>query len=124
MVINAVAALGLAPIVGWLAPAIATTLAGWAMVVLLMRGARDMGDVARFEARFHTRLWRICLAALLMGAALWGGAELLEPYLFTAGWRYLALAGLVVFGIILFFAIAQVIGAVKLSDFKRTLARR
>ena len=123
MVLNAAAAIGLAPLFGWLAPAIATTAAGWAMVGLLMRGGRQFGDVARFDARFRSRIWRICLAAGVMGAALWAAARVLEPALNTGGLRYLALAGLVSFGIVVYFATAQAIGAVKLSDFARNLRR-
>ncbi|MEL6646446.1 MAG: murein biosynthesis integral membrane protein MurJ, partial [Pseudomonadota bacterium] len=43
MVINAVLAVGLAGFIGWIASAIATTAAAWAMVWLLARGARPMG---------------------------------------------------------------------------------
>lgn len=124
MVLNAVAAIGLSPVFGWLAPAIATTAAGWAMVALLMRGGRQFGDVARFDARFRTRIWRICLAAAVMGGALWAAARALEPALNTGGLRYLALAGLVGLGIVVYFATAQVIGAVKLAEFGRALRRK
>ncbi len=123
MGINAAAAIGLAPVLGWLAPAVATTLAGWGMVVLLARGGRRFGDVARFDARFHTRIWRICLAAAVMGGALWAAAAGLETALNTGGLRYLALAGLVGVGIVIYFAIAHVIGAVRLSEFRRALRR-
>ena len=40
MVINAAIAIGLAPLVGWIAPALATTVAGWAMLGLLYWGLR------------------------------------------------------------------------------------
>ncbi len=121
MVVNAVAALGLAPLMGWTAPALATTLAGWVMVVQLMRGARPLGDVARFDARFWSRLWRICLVSAVMGAVLWLGALALEEPLRTAYWRYPALALLVVAGIVVYFGLGQIIGAVKLSEFRRPL---
>ena len=123
MAINAVAAIGLAQFLGWFAPAIATTLAGWAMVALLVRGSRDMGEVARFDARFHRRIRRICIASALMGALLWGAAQIMETALHTAGLRYLALAGLVLFGIVVYFGAGQMIGAFKLSEFRRNLRR-
>ncbi len=124
MVMNAVLAIGLTPWLGWLAPALATTLAGWTMVVLLSVGARGFGDVAQFDARFRARIWRICLAALLMGVVLWVTAYLLGPALTAPGWRYLALGGLVVLGIVVFFTIAQLIGAVRLSEFRQAAKRR
>ena len=123
MVVNAAAAIGLAPVLGWVAPAVAATLAGWAMVVLLVRGGRQFGDVARFDVRFRARIWRICLAAAIMGAVLWAAAAALEPALNTGGLRYLALAGLVGLGIVVYFATAHVIGAVRLSEFRRALRR-
>ena len=124
MAINAVAAIGLAPVLGWLAPAVATTAAGWAMVLLLARGGRQFGDVARFDSRFHGRIWRICLAAGIMGAVLWAAADGLAQALTTGGLRYLALAGLVGLGIVVYFAIAHFIGAVRLSEFRRALRRK
>lgn len=123
MAVNAVAAIGLTPWIGWLAPAVATTLAGWAMVALLVRGARPMGEVARFDDRFFARIWRICGAALVMGAALWLGAQMLGPMLATAGWRYLALALLVGIGAVVFFGTGQLIGAFRLAEFSRALRR-
>ena len=124
MVLNAAIALGLAPVIGWIAPAIATTLAGWAMVALLAIGARKMGSVAQFDARFHSRIWRIIVASLLMGVILWfTSAILLGPFLGMAGWRYLALLVLVSTGILSYFGLGQVLGAFRLSDFRGALRR-
>ncbi|GHG88546.1 murein biosynthesis integral membrane protein MurJ [Pseudodonghicola xiamenensis] len=124
MVLNAAAAIGLAPVFGWIAPAIATTAAGWAMVILLAIGGRRFGDVARFDDRFRARIWRICLAAGVMGAALWAAARLLADALQTGGLRYLALAGLIGLGIVVYFGTAQVIGGVRLAEFAGALRRR
>ncbi len=71
MVVNAALAIGLAPLIGYIAAAIGTTLAGWAMVVLLCAGRGSMGDAARFDARFWRRLWRIVLAASRWGRSCW-----------------------------------------------------
>ncbi len=124
MGVNVALAIGLIPWLGWLAPAVATTLAGWAMVALLFNGTRPFGDVARFDARFRSRIWRICVAAAVMGGALWGGQRILAPALNTGGWRYLALAALVVTGIVVYFGVAQLIGAVRLSEFRQAAKRR
>ena len=123
MVINAVVAVGLVPWLGWLAPAIATTLAGWAMVAMLMIGARAMGDVTRFDARFYDRLWRIVVAAGLMGGVLWATNLFLHSSLQTPGLRYGALALLVGAGIVSFFAAAHVLGALRLSELRALLRR-
>ncbi len=119
MVINAALAVGLIPFLGWLAPAWATTIAAWAMAALLARGTKPFGDTASFDTRFRSRIWRICVAALIMGAVLYGLAQLLDQALNMPGWRYLALTGLVITGIAIFFIVGQLIGATKLSDFRR-----
>jgi putative peptidoglycan lipid II flippase len=46
MVVNAVAAIGFALLLGFIGAAIGTTLAAWTMVWLLLRGRRSMGEVA------------------------------------------------------------------------------
>ncbi|MDW4499000.1 murein biosynthesis integral membrane protein MurJ [Sulfitobacter sp. D35] len=123
MVVNAAIAIGLAPVLGWIAPALATTLAGWAMVALLAVGARRYGDVARFDARFHRRIWRIVAASAIMGAALWLGNLALGPALGIAWWRVLALALLIVIGIVTYFGAGQLIGAFRLAEFRSALRR-
>ncbi|MFD1509527.1 murein biosynthesis integral membrane protein MurJ [Lacimonas salitolerans] len=123
MVVNAVVAIGLSVWIGWIAAAIAATVAGWAQVALLYRGTRAMGEIARFDVRFRRRMWRIILASVLMGVVLWGMTLLLGPFLGTPGWRYLALAAMIAAGIASYLAIAQIIGALHLSDFRRALRR-
>ncbi|MFT7593818.1 MAG: putative peptidoglycan lipid II flippase [Paracoccaceae bacterium] len=123
MMLNVLLAVGLSPWLGWIAPAIATTLAGWAMAGLLLRGTRPFGDVARFDARFRARLWRICAASAMMGVVLWFAAQALNGPLNTGGIRYLALTALVALGIVTYFAIAQLIGAVRLSEFRQAMRR-
>jgi putative peptidoglycan lipid II flippase len=75
MIVNAVAAVGFAMLLGFIGAAIGTTLAAWTMVWLLLRGRKSMGEVATFDARFTRRLWRIVLASLLMGAGPWSGGK-------------------------------------------------
>lgn len=123
MAVNAVVAIGLSPFIGWVAPAIATTLAGWVMVALLAKGTRPMGYVARFDERLKKRLPRICVASAVMGAQLWVASVILGPWLGTAGWRYPALAILVASGIFTYFAVGHLIGAFRLSDFRRAARR-
>jgi putative peptidoglycan lipid II flippase len=123
MVVNAALAIGLAPVVGWIAPAIATTLAGWAMFACLAIGARRYGAASRFDARFHKRIWRILLASAAMGAVLWGANVLLQPVLGMDWWRLGALAVLVAIGSLSYFGIGQLIGAFRLSEFRSALRR-
>ena len=118
MVLNAAIAVGLMPLIGFAAAALATTLAGWIMVAQLWFGSRQMGDEARLDARSRSRLPRVVLASLGMGAVLLGGQIILGPMLGTDGWRYIGLGLLVSAGIASYFALGALIGAFKLSDFR------
>lgn len=124
MVVNAALAIGLAPYLGWIAPAIATTTAGWAMVFLLMIGGRRMGEVARFDDRFRKRVIRICIASLAMGGLLWVALWALTPLLNAAGWRYPALVILIMAGIVSYGLIGQAVGAFRLSEFASAFKRK
>ena len=86
LVVNAGLAIGLAiaissflPDFGFIAAAIATTTAGWVMTLLLWSGARRMGEEARFDRRFWSRVWRIGAASWLMGAVLKGTEIVIGP---------------------------------------------
>ncbi len=123
MIVNAVLAFGLYPIVGWIAPAIAASAAGWAMVALLAFGARDIGDEARFDDRFRRRAGRIVLASIGMGAVLFVAIQLFGWTLDVPGWRYLALLALIMVAAVSYFAFGHLLGAFRLSEFKTALRR-
>ena len=123
MVVNAGLAIGLAPFVGWLAPAIAATVAGWAMYALLAIGARGFGDAARVDDRFRSRIWRIIAASLVMGAALWFFNLQLSTLLAQPWWRGLGLIILLAIGAISYFGAGQLLGAFKLSEFRAAMRR-
>jgi putative peptidoglycan lipid II flippase len=124
MVLNAAIAVGLMPLIGFAAAALATTLAGWIMAAQLWIGSRKMGDEARLDDRFRARAPRIVLASALMGAVLWGAASLMGHILSSPGWRYAGLAGLIGLGIVTYFGTGTMIGAFRLSDFKRLRRQR
>lgn len=123
MVVNAALAFGLFPLVGWIAPAIAASTAGWAMVVLLAIGARRMGEEARFDDRFRARAGRIVLASVGMGAVLFAATHFYGWTLDIPGWRYLALLTLIVVAAVSYLCLGHFLGAFKLSEFKRALRR-
>ncbi|MEO1140379.1 MAG: murein biosynthesis integral membrane protein MurJ [Pseudomonadota bacterium] len=123
MVVNAAVAVGLSYAIGWIAAAIAATAAGWVMVWLLVAGARGYGEVARFDARFRRRIWRIVLASLVMGVVLWGLAVLMTPFFGIGGWRWLALLVLIGLGSACYFGVGQMMGAFRLSEFRSALRR-
>lgn len=123
MVVNAALAIGLKPTVGWIAPAIAASVAGWVMVALLAYGARGMGDVARFDDRFRQRIWRIVAASIVMGGVLFATVTTFDWAFTLPRWRYLALFGLILLGAASYFAAGQALGAFKLGEFKRAMRR-
>ncbi|KEJ89078.1 murein biosynthesis integral membrane protein MurJ [Sulfitobacter donghicola] len=123
MVINAGLAVGLAPLADWLAPAIAATVAGWAMYGLLALGARGFGEAARVDARFRNRIWRIVAASVLMGIALWFLNTQLTPLLSLPWWRGIGLLILLTIGAIVYFGSGQMLGAFKLAEFKAAMRR-
>lgn len=121
MIVNAGAALALAPVVGFVSAALGTTLAGWAMVVQLWWGTRHMGEAAAFDARLKDRLPRLAVASLLMGVALWVMAHALAAPLDAPRIRYAALAAMVAGGAAVFGLAAVLTGAVRLRDVRSSL---
>jgi putative peptidoglycan lipid II flippase len=118
MVTNIAIAVGLLPLIGFAAAAVATSLSAWIMVGQLWWGARNMGPEARFDDRILSRLPRILLACTAMVVVIWAGAMALQPWLQSHGWRYPALAGLIGFGIFIYFASGFVFGAFRLAELK------
>ncbi len=123
MVVNAGLAFGLYPIVGWIAPAIAASTAGWAMVALLAIGARRMGDEARFDDRFKQRIWRVVAASAGMGVVLFAAINLFGWTFEVPGWRYLALLVLIVTAAVAYFLLGHIFGAFRISEFRTALRR-
>lgn len=123
MVVNAVVAIGLAFAIGFIAAAIATTLAGWVMVWLLLRGRVGMGAETSFDDRFRHRLPRICGASAFMGLVLWAVAGVAQDAFAMDGIRYAALIALILVGGISYFGAGHAIGAFRIAEFKAALRR-
>lgn len=124
MVVNAGVALGLAPLIGFSAAALGTTLAGWIMSWQLWRGARAFGEAGALDDRLRRRLPRIAAASLVMGAVLWLAARGLGPALAMPGQRVAALAVLIAAGVASYAAAALALGAVSPSDLRASLRRQ
>ncbi|TMV76310.1 murein biosynthesis integral membrane protein MurJ, partial [Thioclava sp. BHET1] len=124
MIVNAGVAILLAPLIGYIAAALGTTIAGWAMVAQLWWGKAHMGQAAQFDARLKNRVPRLALASLLMGAVLWGLAHVLAGPLGQMQIRYVALAALVLAGMASFALAALATGGVRLSDLRSALSRQ
>jgi putative peptidoglycan lipid II flippase len=124
MVVNLVLAVALLPLIGFAAAAWATTISAWVMMAQLWWGARSMGIAAQFDTRLRHRAPRIIAAALIMGACLFGMAQLLDLPLATPIWRTGALVILMATGIISYFGFGNALGAFHLSDFTAAMRRK
>jgi len=124
MAVNAGIAVGLMPLIGFAAAALATTVAGWTMVWQLWAGSRAMGPEAAFDDRLRRRLPRILAACAVMGATLWGVAWGLEGPLAEPGWRYPALALLLAAGMASYAGSVLLFRAYRLSDLRAAMRRQ
>jgi putative peptidoglycan lipid II flippase len=124
MVVNAVLAVGLMPVIGFMAAAIATSAAAWTMVWQLWRGSRAMGDAARFDDRFRYRLPRIIAASIVMGLVLWGLSQVLAVPLATPGIRTAALGGMVLAAMVVYFGTVLLIGGMSWVELRSALRRQ
>lgn len=123
MGVNALVAIGLMPFMGFVAAALATSVAAWVMVWQLWRGARSMGRAAQLDAQMKARMWRIVLASVIMGGVLHGLHLVLSPFLVQSGLRYVALLAMVAGGAGAYFAVGHVTGAFNLADLRGALRR-
>ena len=124
LVVNALVAIGLAPFIGYIAAAVGTTLAGWAMLALLWVGSRDMGPAAQFDARFKARLWRIVAAALLMGVVTWGVQRGVIGWMDTSGGTFAALFAIMSAALASYAIAGFLFGAFRKSDLAEAFRRQ
>jgi putative peptidoglycan lipid II flippase len=117
MLVNAAIAIGLMPVIGFVAAALATSVSAWVMVWQLWRGSRTLGLAASFDARFRRRGPRILLASLGMGVVLWLMWHFVGPSFDIRGWRFLGLAALVGSGLISYGVLGLALGAFRPADF-------
>ena len=124
MVVNAALAIGLMPLIGFMAAAIATSAAAWVMVWQLWRGSRAMGDAARFDDRFRKRLPRMIAASALMGLVLWGLSVVLADALTTPGVRTAALGAMILAAMVVYFGTVLAIGGMSWVELRGALRRQ
>jgi putative peptidoglycan lipid II flippase len=96
-------------VIGYLAAALAATLAGWVNLWLLARGLRGLDHELKLDPRLSRSLPRMAVAALLMGALALGMAELATVHL--PGLRAATLAAIIVASILAYGLFATLFGA-------------
>jgi putative peptidoglycan lipid II flippase len=124
MVVNAALAVALLPLIGWLAAAVATTVSAWVMVWQLWRGSRAMGDAARLDDRFLTRVPRIVAASALMGLVLWALSVALAGPLATPGIRTAALGAMILAAMAVYFGTVLLIGGMSWAELRGAFRRQ
>ncbi|NNL17402.1 MAG: lipid II flippase MurJ, partial [Boseongicola sp.] len=124
MVVNAVLAIGLAPVIGYIAAAIGTTVAGWSMFALLWWKSRSMGTASQLDERSKVRVGRILLASAIMGAGLWTADWLITPDILAGTWQIVVFTFLVVFGMALYAIAGIAFGAFSLRDLTAIFRRQ
>lgn len=102
-----------------LATAIASTVNVWMLYRTLVKRGHFVAD-----AGLKRRVWRLALAALAMGGALWLGQGVITPYVHgTWTIRLAAMTALVTSGVVVYGTAAVVLGAFSRKDLTRLLRR-
>jgi len=120
-----VGSLALMPVFGHVGIAFAIAFSGWASAILLgVLIARRIGFALDGAAR--SRLPRIALSALLMGAAVEAARRGLLPWLAGEGnaIRALALAAVIAFGLAVYGVALHLLGVTKFTDIVLAVRRR
>ncbi|WP_066793376.1 murein biosynthesis integral membrane protein MurJ [Sphingomonas soli] len=124
VVVNIAANACLIPTVGHIGPPLATALSALINVAMLYHTLVKRGHFAA-DPQLRRRLPRLALAALLMGAAIFGLEHLVDPWLDGFLWqRYLALGALVSGGVAIYGVACFVTRAFLISDIKALIRKR
>ena len=125
VVVNVAASLALFPFLGHVGIAIGTAAAGWVNALLLAGTLIRRGDF-EFDGTFRRRAVPIAASSAIMGLALWGACVVLAPWFAPSHGVLIqgaALAALVLSGILVYAAAAQLSGAAHLPSLLRGMAR-
>ncbi|MEM9230996.1 MAG: murein biosynthesis integral membrane protein MurJ [Pseudomonadota bacterium] len=123
MLLNLLVAVGLMPIIGYLAAPLATTLSAWMMLALLIRGAARIDGAIEPDARLLKAVPRLVGASALMGGLLWGLGWFGADYFDRPTVKYLALAALVGIGALTYALAVLGTGALRMGDLRKSLGR-
>ena len=104
-------------------PPLATAIASSVNVALLYRSLTARGHFVA-DARLKRRIWRLGIAALAMGVALYFAGALFQPYVTGPSLeRWGSMAVLVTLGGIVYAVAAVATGAFRLGDIRQLIRR-
>ncbi|MEM9281724.1 MAG: murein biosynthesis integral membrane protein MurJ [Verrucomicrobiota bacterium] len=129
-IVSAVVNMALAyPFFLWLGPtgcALATSVAGWANILLLWFGLRKAGFL-KVTAHFAGRVMRMLVASALMAGVVWWLAERCQGWLLADhGFvlRVAVLSALVVLGVLIYFVAVILLRVYTISELKARMRRQ
>lgn len=99
MILNAILAIGLFQIIGWIAVAIAASASAWVTTILLWLRAKQFGQAASALKTSTGRIQRTFFASLAMGCILWAINQNLHSTIETSIERVLFAVALIFIGI-------------------------
>jgi len=121
--VNIVLSIVLFRAIGFVGIAIGTSAGAWVNTLLLASHLRRDGYL-NFDKRLRTRLPRITIASIIMGAGLWWVQPNLLPFLELGLWQGVGvLMILVAGGFAVYGALALLLGAVRLSELRQVFER-
>ena len=121
MIVNLALAVGFSPVLGYLAPAIGTTIASWCMVILLSRSSRKYGAAVQIDNNNKKVLPRILLSAILMGLILYATNIFFDMVPNDIINKYIRVIILIVVGFLSYILIGQAVGGFKLKQLRNYL---
>jgi putative peptidoglycan lipid II flippase len=98
MILNAILAIGLLQIMGWIAVAIAASVSAWVTTILLWLRAKQFGQAASALKTSTGRIRRTFFASLAMGCILWAINQNLQRTMETSIERVLFAVALIFIG--------------------------
>ena len=121
MLVNLALAVGFSPILGYLAPAIGTTIASWCMLILLSISSRKYGLAVQIDNNNKRVLPRILLSAILMGLILYAANIFFDMVPSDIINKYIRVIVLIVVGFLSYIFIGQAVGGFKLKQLRNYL---
>ena len=98
MTLNAILAVGLMQIIGWIAVAIAASVSAWVTTILLWLRAKQFGQAASALKTSIVRIRRTFFSSVVMGCILWAINQSLQSTMDTSIERVLLAVALIFIG--------------------------
>ena len=103
MAINAIIAIGLEPRIGFMSAAIATSIAGWSMLILLWVGARKFKTAIKFDTIVYKKILIILCSSIIMGFCIFITKNYFEFLFNHSMMKYLGLLIIISIGLLTYF---------------------